>query len=164
MGKIVEESILDYGRGKFLGNIPHPSLITLLCIKGGVKFNEGEEERCPKVFPLTLAGVLKALVESEERERREKPTRKRKRVETAEHPREPAPTVVFEEGASSEERGDFEAYSEQPVLVPTKDQGTPTLTRVEERGKQKVATKERNTSELLSLLKEMKGEMRERDE
>ena len=61
-------------------------------------------------------------------------------------------------------RRDFEAYSEQPVLIPTEDQGTPTLTRVEERGKQKVSTKESNTSELLSLLKETKGEMRDRDE
>ena len=70
-----------------------------------MKFNEGEEERCPKAFPLTFAGVLKALVESEERKRREKPTRIRKRVETTEQPREPAPTTVFEEGASSEEKG-----------------------------------------------------------
>ena len=80
MGKIVKESILDYARGNFLGNIPHPSLITLLCIKGGVKFNEEEEERFPKASPLTLDGVLKAPVESGEGERREKPTRKRKRA------------------------------------------------------------------------------------
>ena len=39
-GEIIEEPILDYAKGKFLGNIPHPTLITLLCIKGGVKFNE----------------------------------------------------------------------------------------------------------------------------
>ena len=32
VGKVIEESILDYERGKFSGNIPHPSLITLLCI------------------------------------------------------------------------------------------------------------------------------------
>ena len=82
VGRIVEESILDYGKGKFSGNIPHPSLITLLCIKRGVKFNEDEVERYHKASPLTLAGVLKALVESEEGERRDKPTRKRKRVET----------------------------------------------------------------------------------
>ena len=35
VGRIIEESILDYIKGKFLDNIPHPSLITLLCIKGG---------------------------------------------------------------------------------------------------------------------------------
>ena len=65
VGKVIEESILDYEKGKFSGNIPDPSLITLLCIKGGVKFNEGEEERCPKASHLTLTIVRKALVESE---------------------------------------------------------------------------------------------------
>ena len=110
MGKIIEESILDYAIGKFSRNIPHPSLITLLCIKGRVKFNEGEEKRCPKASSLTLVGVLKAPVESEEEKRKEKPTIKRKRVETAEQPKEPAPTTVFEKEASTEEREDFEAY------------------------------------------------------
>ena len=77
VGIIIEESILDYVKGKFSRNIPHPSLITLLCIKRGVKFNEEEEERCPKASPLTLVGVLKASVESAEGERRDK-TRKKK--------------------------------------------------------------------------------------
>ena len=40
VGRIIEESILNYAKGNFIGNIPHPSLITLLCIKWGVKFNE----------------------------------------------------------------------------------------------------------------------------
>ena len=83
MGIIVEESILDFEQSKFSGNIPHPSLITFLCIKGGVKFNEVEEERSPKASHLTLVGVLKALVESEEGEKREK-TKKMKGAETAE--------------------------------------------------------------------------------
>ena len=77
VGRIVEEFILDYAEGKFSRNIPNPSLITLLCIKGGVKFNEEGEEKCPKASPLTLIGILKALVESEEGERRQK-TNKRK--------------------------------------------------------------------------------------
>ena len=46
-----------------------------------MQFNDEEEERCPKTSLLTLIGVLKALVESEEGERREKPTRKRKKGE-----------------------------------------------------------------------------------
>ena len=40
LGRIIEESILEYAKGKFTGNIPNPSLITLLCIKGGVQFND----------------------------------------------------------------------------------------------------------------------------
>ena len=51
LGRIIKESILEYVKKNFIGNIPHPSLITLLCIKGGVKFNSEEEERCPKTSP-----------------------------------------------------------------------------------------------------------------
>ena len=82
VGRIVEDSILEFMKGNFTGNIPHPSFITLLFIKGGVKFNEEEEKRCPKISPLTLTGVLKDPVESEEREMRVKPTKKRKMAET----------------------------------------------------------------------------------
>ena len=83
--RIVEISIMDYAKGNFAGNIPHPYLIThKSVIQEGVKFNEEEDERCPKTSPLTLVGVLKALVESEEGERREKPTKKRKRVDIEE--------------------------------------------------------------------------------
>ena len=35
VGKIIKESILDYAESKFSGNIPHPSLMTLLYIKEG---------------------------------------------------------------------------------------------------------------------------------
>ena len=111
-------SILDYAKSKSSGNIPHPSLITHLCIKGDVKFNE-DEERCPKASLLTLARALKAPVESEKGERKEN-TRKRKRVNT-EVPKEPAFTAVAEEEANREEMGGFEAYSKQPMLSSTAD-------------------------------------------
>ena len=35
LGKITEEAILEYVNQNFAENIPHPSLITHLCIKGG---------------------------------------------------------------------------------------------------------------------------------
>ena len=76
VAKIIKESILDYAENNFSANIPHPSLITLLCIKGGVKFKE-EEEKSLKASPLTLTGALKASIEGEEVER----IRKRKRTE-----------------------------------------------------------------------------------
>ena len=62
LGGIVDNSILEFMKGNFAGYIPHPSLITLLCIKGGANFNKEEEERCPKTSPLTLIGVLKDSV------------------------------------------------------------------------------------------------------
>ena len=163
MGKIIKESIFDYDESKFLGNIPHLSQITLFCIKGGVRFKEVEEERCPKASPLTFAGALKALVDSEERERREKNI-KMKRAEIVEQPREPTLTYVPEEESSSEEMRGFEAYSEKPVLSSTADEATPAPTRAKERGKRRVEAEGSSTTELLFLLKEMEDEMRERDE
>ena len=95
VGKIVEQSILDYHENNFSGNTPYPALITLLCIKGGVTFNE-MKEKFPRSSPLTLTGVLKAPVQGEEVER----TRKRKR-ENLELQGEAVPTI--EEKLETEE-------------------------------------------------------------
>ena len=68
--------------------------------------------------------------------------KKRKRVEAAEVPREPVPKTEHEEDIHSEERGGFNASSEQPVLSPTKDDTiAPTSIRVENRGKQELKLK-----------------------
>ena len=107
LGRIVEESILEYAKGNFARNIPHPSLMTLLCSKGGVKFNAEGDERCPKTSPLTLIGVLKAPMEIKEGEMREKPTKKIKRVET-EDAKDQAPIVVYDEEDIGEENEGFE--------------------------------------------------------
>ena len=57
VGKIVENSILSYYKGIYRRLIPHPALIARLCILGGVEEDLEEEETCPKVSPLTLAGI-----------------------------------------------------------------------------------------------------------
>ena len=59
VGKIIKNSILSYYRGNYRGLVPHPSLITRLCILGGVEGDWEEEETCPKVSPLTLTGITK---------------------------------------------------------------------------------------------------------
>ena len=59
--KIIENSILSYYRGSSRGLVPHPTLITRLCILGGVEEDWEEEETCPKVPPLTLTGITKGL-------------------------------------------------------------------------------------------------------
>ena len=125
MGKIVEQSILDYTKNSFSGNIPHPTLITLMCIKGGVTFNE-TKEKCPRAFHLTLTRVLKTPACGEEVER----VRKRKRA-TAKLPRETAPTAGEEL-----EIGGFEDYPEQPVLSLSAEEIVPAQNRVE-RGKKR---------------------------
>ena len=86
----MEQSILDYDENSFSRNIPHPALITLLCIKGGVTFSE-IEEKCLRAFPLTLTRGLKTPAQGEEVER----ARKRKRA-APKLPREATPTAKEE--------------------------------------------------------------------
>ena len=50
---------MEYQSNNLFGHMPHPSIITHLCIKGGVAFNKAEEEKCPKIFPLTLTAITK---------------------------------------------------------------------------------------------------------
>ena len=59
VGKLIENSILSYYRGGYKGLIPHPGLISRLCILGGVQEDWEEEENCPKTSPLTLIGITK---------------------------------------------------------------------------------------------------------
>ena len=56
---IIENSIMKYHEGNKRGLIPHPSTITWLCIRAGVKGNWAEEEECPNASPLTLTGISK---------------------------------------------------------------------------------------------------------
>ena len=50
VGKIIENSITSYYKGKYRGMIPHPTTITRLCILGGVNGDWEEEETCPRAF------------------------------------------------------------------------------------------------------------------
>ena len=59
VGKIIENSILSYYRGRYKWLIPHPTLISRLCILGGVQGDWEEEENWPKTSPLTLTGITK---------------------------------------------------------------------------------------------------------
>ena len=58
-GAIIENSIMKYLEGNKRGLIPHPAVITRLCIRAGVKGSWAEEEECPNASPLTLTGVSK---------------------------------------------------------------------------------------------------------
>ena len=128
MGKIVEQSIMDYTENSFSGNIPHPALITLLCIKGGVTFNE-TEEKCPRSSLLTLTMVIKTPAQGEEIEI----ARKRKIVDI-DLPREAAATV--EKEPEAKKMGGFECYPEQPLLSPSAEETLPAQNRAE-RGKRR---------------------------
>ena len=59
VGKLIENSILSYYGGGYKGLIPHPSLISRLCILGSVQGDRKEEENYPKTSPLTVTGITK---------------------------------------------------------------------------------------------------------
>ena len=59
MGMLIEESIKGYHHSNKRELIPHPATITRLCFLAGVKGNWEEEEKCPRVPPLTLTGVTR---------------------------------------------------------------------------------------------------------
>ena len=59
MGMLIEESIRGYHHSNKRGLIPHPATISRLCFWARVKGNWEEEERCPRVSPLTLTGVTR---------------------------------------------------------------------------------------------------------
>ena len=59
IGILIEESIRGYHHSNKRGLIPHPTTITRLCLWARVKGNWEEEEKCPRVSPLTLTGVTK---------------------------------------------------------------------------------------------------------
>ena len=166
VGKIVEQSILDYLENNFLRNIPHHALITLLYIKGigggggGVTFSE----KCSRSSPITLTGALKAPVQGEEVER----IRKRKRA-TSELKREA--TLTIEEELETEEKGGvgggggvFEDYPEQQVLSPRAEENIMPTQNKTERGNMTAKEQESNTLGFFSLLTEMREEMKRRDE
>ena len=80
MGKIIENYILSYFIRNYRGLVPHPTLITKLCILGGVEGDWEEEETCSRASPLTLTRITKGPknkgkekeVEIEEEERDDK--------------------------------------------------------------------------------------------
>ena len=81
VGNIIEHSFLNYFRSNYRGLLPHPALITRLCILGGVEGDWEAEETCPKTSPLTLTGITKPQtkkgkkkvkkIEEEQRDNRE---------------------------------------------------------------------------------------------
>ena len=70
--------------------------------------------------------------------------RNRKKAKIVNVPREIVPTTKLVVESNSEERGGYEAYSEQPMLSLTVEEAAPTQLRVEERGKQKVKAEKSN--------------------
>ena len=59
VGKIIENSIMSYYKSKYRGLIPHPAIITRLCILRGINGDWEKEETCLRASPLTLTRITK---------------------------------------------------------------------------------------------------------
>ena len=149
---LIEESIRGYHHSNKRGLIPHPATIIRLCFWAGVKGNWEEEERCPRVSPLTLTGVTRGPkgkrqkevmvvdaeteqetnAENDRREMEEVPDRVLPKAE--EEPLRVSPTYLL-----------FPEVQEQ---VPAQTEGS--------------RSREGNT-EIMEMLRAMKREMEERD-
>ena len=59
IGTIIENLIMRYHERNKRGVIPHPTTVTVLCLKAGVKGDWEAEEEVPLTSPLLLTGVSK---------------------------------------------------------------------------------------------------------
>ena len=137
-GAIIENSIMKYHEGNKRGLIPHPTTITRLCIRAGVKGSWAEEEECPKVSPLTLTGVSKGprnqkkkgvILEADSRDEEEN-AREEEDTLLVEDQEEQDPetqpegnTSIFAEDMEADERSPIDFTTPPGQLSPNKEQG-----------------------------------------
>ena len=152
MGVLIEESIRGYHHSNKRGLIPHPATITRLCFCAGVKGNWEEEERCPRVSPLTLTGVTRGPKGKRQKEviMLDAETEQEANAETDRREIEEVPDSVLPE------------TKEEPLRV------SPTHPLFPEEQEQVLAQAEgsRNregNAEILEMLRAMKREMEERE-
>ena len=96
VGKIIEESILDYFNTKYRGCLPHPAIVTKLCSIQELSYYWEEEIPCQKVSPLTLTGVIRGL----KNKKKEKPVVEKegettRRIEQNPEPRKKAREILY---------------------------------------------------------------------
>ena len=146
VGKIIENSILSYYRGGYKGLIPHPALITRLCILGGVEGDWEEEENCPRTSPLTLIGITKER-KNKDRERE---------VEVAREKEENVETNQMQLESEAPEQQQRQR-SVRPIL------NVSPYVRQDHQEQARSLEHRINNAELMEMLRAMSQEMHERD-
>ena len=151
VGKIIETSIKTFHKIIKRGLIPHPAIITRLCILARVKGVWVEEEICPRTSPLTLTRVIKGPK-----------SRKKKEMEIVEVAEEP-----HEEEEQQVEMEQFPRESQMPVEDEFYSRLSPVLQyppHVRENFSEPAECSKGNTrnKEIMEMLVSMKKEMEER--
>ena len=112
IGIIIENSIMRYHEGNKRGMIPHPTTITVLCLKAGVKEAWEAEEEVPLTSPLLLTRVSKGPRNLKKKgvliKTREEAPAARQEEENSENPVETNTfTFAYNEGQNEESPMDF---------------------------------------------------------
>ena len=146
VGKIIENSILSYYRGRYKGLVPHPTLINRLCILVGAEGDWEEEENCLRTSPVTLTGITKG-------------PKNRGREREVEIERENKKNVEIHQ---------IQLESEAPEQQQRQRSVSPILTISSEVRKihqeqARSSEHQSNTAELIDMLKTMRQEMQERE-
>ena len=138
VGAIFENSIMKYHEGNKRGLIPHPAVITRLCIRAGVKGSLAEEEECPNASPLTLTGVSKGprnqknkgvIVETDSRDEEESARQEEETLmveDQEEQNQETQPegnTSMFAKNMAADERSPIDFTTPPGQLSPNKKHG-----------------------------------------
>ena len=147
VGKFIEKSILGYSEGNYRGMIPHPGMITRLCIQGGVDEEWGIEETYPRASPLTLTGVTKGPKNKGKGEKKE--TKEEKGNEEC--------TELEQWESPSQMQLEFQE-SQNPFW------NAPPGLRQTQHGQAEGLGQNCNHTELIELLMSIRQEMKERDD
>ena len=152
MGMLIEESIRGYHNSNKRGLIPNPATITRLCFRTGVKGSLEEEERCPRVPPLTLTGVTKGPKGKKQKEVMVSEDEKDQEIDTEANRREEEvmPDSILPEA------------EEEPLRISPTYPSSPEV-REQVPVRAKTSRSIEGNAELMEMLKTMKKEMEERE-
>ena len=152
IGILIEESNRGYHHSNKRGLIPHPATITRLCFWAGVKGNWEEEERCPRVSPLTLTIVTRGPKGKKQKEVMvvDAETEQETNAENDRREMEEVPDSVLPEVEEEPLRvsSTYPLFPEVREQVPAQAEGS--------------RSREENT-EIMEMLRAMKREMEERE-
>ena len=161
---------MKYHEGNKRGLIPHPTTITRLCIRAGVKGSWEEEEECPKVSPLTLTGVSKGprnqkkkgvIVEADSRDE-EKKARQEEDTLLVEDQEEQDPETQ-PEGNTSIFAEDIEANERSLIDFTTPLASSPSIRNMDFREPGEISRGAQENNQIMEMLISIQKSMEERE-
>ena len=170
-GEVIENSIMRYHEGNKRGLIPHPAIITRLCIRAGMKGSWAEEEECPNASPLTLTRISKGprnqkkkevIVEADSRDEEERAIQEEDTL-MVENQEEQNPETQLE-GNTSIFAEDIAEDERSPIDFTTPLASSPPMRNREFREPVESSRGAQGNNEIMEMLISMQKSMEEREE